>query len=98
MQGASSFAIHKKSLPPITSPDERSERARQMLARTLVMGTTVGFVGAGCSVPLGFPTWTGFATSVVKKTIEWLETKNASFTTPTTQQFLSTANRLDDSL
>lgn len=43
-----------------------------MLARALNLGTTVAFVGAGCSIPLGYPTWTNLAKELVDHTLEAL--------------------------
>ncbi len=40
-----------------------------MLARALNLGNTVAFVGAGCSIPLGYPTWRGLAQELVEHTL-----------------------------
>ena len=43
-----------------------------MLARALNLGNTVAFVGAGCSIPLGYPTWRDLARELVEHTLEAL--------------------------
>lgn len=38
-------------------PEERERRTREMLCRSLNLGTVVAFVGAGCSTAFGLPSW-----------------------------------------
>lgn len=59
------FAPHKRADFRRLDPGKRDALFRQMLSRALDSDTTVAFVGAGCSAPLGYPTWTGFAQSVL---------------------------------
>lgn len=59
------FAVHKLPPNPWASPEERLELNRQMLARVLNLHTLVAFVGAGCSVPLGYPTWQQMALNIL---------------------------------
>lgn len=51
------FGAYKLELKPGATRDERIRRSRDMLSRVLNLGTTVAFVGAGCSIPLGYPSW-----------------------------------------
>jgi tetratricopeptide (TPR) repeat protein len=48
---------------------ERLQRSREMLLRALSLETTIAFVGSGCSVPLGYPTWRELALSLVRATL-----------------------------
>ena len=43
-----------------------------MLARALNLSTTVAFVGSGCSVPLGYPTWETLALELLDHTLNVL--------------------------
>ena len=43
-----------------------------MLSRCLDLGTTVAFVGAGCSTPLGYDRWGPLICSLIDKTLEGL--------------------------
>lgn len=52
---------------------ERIERAEQMLSRALNLRTLVAVVGNGCSRPLGYPSWTGFARQALEHSIAALE-------------------------
>ncbi len=58
--------------------EERIRRSREMLFRVLSQNTTVAFVGSGCSVPLGYPNWTGFVQRLVSATREYLEQNRGS--------------------
>src|ERR1700687_1545569 len=64
------FGAHKIELKPGATREERFHRSRAMLSRVLNLRTTVAFVGAGCSVPLGYPTWTEVAKLLVAHAIE----------------------------
>ena len=35
----------------------------------LTQGSTVAVIGAGCSIPLGYPSWRGFASDLVQHTL-----------------------------
>lgn len=50
-----------EQLPPVFSPEQRTanEARKDTLAEILASGEAVLFVGAGCSVPLGYPAWPG---------------------------------------
>jgi len=48
-----------------------------MLAHALTQGTTVAVVGSGCSVPLGYPTWTQFAKEFVDLAFNALDRSGA---------------------
>ncbi len=64
------FGAHKIELKPGATREERLRRSRAMLSRVLNLGTTVAFVGAGCSIPLGYPSWGEFAKLLVERAIE----------------------------
>jgi len=67
------FAPHL--VPPKgIAPEERIRRSREMLCRVLSLETTVAFVGAGCSAPLGYPTWGALSTLLTHQTRELLDT------------------------
>lgn len=70
MQKRVGFGAHKLELKPGATREERIGRARDMLSRVLNMRSVVAFVGAGASVPLGYPTWTQFAKLLVDHTLE----------------------------
>ena len=53
------FGAERIALPATAGYEEEIERRMVMLARCLNMKTTVAFVGAGCSLPLGYPDWDG---------------------------------------
>jgi tetratricopeptide (TPR) repeat protein len=53
------FGAERIELPVTASYAEVIERRMVMLARCLNMKTTVAFIGAGCSIPLGYPDWGG---------------------------------------
>lgn len=68
-----SVAEHRMA-PSFLQPEyEWERRAQEMLARDLSQaGSVVVFVGAGCSAPLGYPTWQAFASHLVKETSRML--------------------------
>ena len=66
------FGAHKLELKPGASREDRIRRTRDMLSRVLNLRTTVAFVGAGCSVPLGYPTWSEFAKLLVAHALDLL--------------------------
>ncbi len=67
-----SLGAHRLPLAPGASREERLQRSREMLAHALTQGTTVAVVGTGCSIPLGYPSWQGFATELVDRCVEAL--------------------------
>jgi tetratricopeptide (TPR) repeat protein len=64
------FGAHKLEPAPWASRQSLLERRRTMLYRVLNMHTTVAFLGAGCSVPLGYPSWQQFVFRVVDFTLK----------------------------
>src|SRR5690242_14946788 len=64
------FGAHKIELKWGATREDRIRRARDMISRVLNLRSTVAFVGAGCSVPLGYPTWTKFARLLVAHALE----------------------------
>ncbi len=44
-----------------------------MAAHALTQGTVVAVVGAGCSAPLGYPTWTQLTSRIVELTLQLLD-------------------------
>jgi len=64
------FGAHKFEPEWVATRDERLRRTREMLSRVLNLRSTVALVGAGCSVPLGYPTWAQFAQLLVAYTLE----------------------------
>lgn len=54
------FGAERIELPPTASRDDVIRQRTVMLARCLNMGTTVAFIGAGCSIALGYPDWKAF--------------------------------------
>lgn len=67
------LAAHRLPWDPDAGRQERIRRSRELLARALTQGTTVAVVGAGCSVPRGYPTWTRFARDLVELTLRELD-------------------------
>ena len=65
-----SLGPHRLSLPRGASRDERVARSREMLCRAFTLGTTIAFVGAGLSVPLGYPRWQGMALDLIRRTLK----------------------------
>jgi tetratricopeptide (TPR) repeat protein len=45
---------------------ERQEHIENLLCRSLNMKTVVAFIGAGASIPLGYPSWKKFAEDMLK--------------------------------
>jgi tetratricopeptide (TPR) repeat protein len=63
------LGAHRLPPAPDASREERLERSREMLAHALCQETTVAVVGSGCSVPLGYPSWKGFAAELIDRTL-----------------------------
>jgi len=63
------LAAHRLPPAPDSSREERLRRSREMLAHSLTQGSTVAVVGSGCSAPLGYPSWKGFAEEIVDLTL-----------------------------
>jgi len=66
------FGAERIELPATASRQDVIRQRTVMLARCLNMGTTVAFVGAGCSIALGYPGWKTFvlhAIAAMKSTI-----------------------------
>lgn len=53
--------------------EDRQAHIRNMLARYLNLGTVVALVGAGASIPLGYPSWTRFAKDALTKSKELIQ-------------------------
>jgi tetratricopeptide (TPR) repeat protein len=62
------FGTHRLAPSKILSYEDWKSRNQAMLYRTLNMGTTIAFVGAGCSAPLGYPAWKAFAKKLIEAT------------------------------
>lgn len=62
-----------EELNPNASFDERQEHIQNMLARYLNLGTVVALIGAGASIPLGYPSWTKFAINTLKEACNWIK-------------------------
>src|SRR5437868_7904699 len=62
--GITSLAIQRRGIWIVAN--ERQKRNHEMLSRALSLGTTVAFVGAGCSRDSGLPSWTQFAANAVE--------------------------------
>lgn len=60
------LAAHRLPPAPDASREERLRRSREMLAHALTQGSTVAVVGSGCSAPLGYPSWRGFAAEIIE--------------------------------
>jgi hypothetical protein len=73
MQERIGLGAQKLGLDPHATREQRIKRNREMLYRVLNLHTTVAFVGAGCSVPLGYPTWKTFAEKAVAHSSEVLQ-------------------------
>ncbi len=56
---------------------ERIKRSKGILFRALNTHTIVAFIGSGCSVPLGYPTWHGFARAAVEHSLTVLQTMSS---------------------
>ncbi|MCP4655120.1 MAG: NACHT domain-containing protein, partial [bacterium] len=63
------FSLGPHRLLPGATREERIARSREMLFRALNLGTTVAFVGSGCSAPLGYPSWNGIAGGLIRETL-----------------------------
>lgn len=66
------FGAHKQRPPRWSNRDERQLHSIDMLCRVLNMRTTVAVVGSGCTIPLGYPTWEGFACGLVDRVADGL--------------------------
>jgi tetratricopeptide (TPR) repeat protein len=73
------FGAHKLELKPGATREDRLRRSRAMLSRALNLRTTVAFAGAGCSVPLGYPTWIEFAKLMVARAIETCQSSSHNY-------------------
>lgn len=62
-----SLAAHRLPLPPVNT-DERDRLVRETLSRVLNMGTTVAFLGAGCSWAWKYPLWGQAVEEILKAT------------------------------
>ena len=51
------LGAYRLPLPAEASWEDRMQRNSEMLSRVLNLRTTVAFIGAGCSIPLGYPSW-----------------------------------------
>jgi tetratricopeptide (TPR) repeat protein len=58
-----SFLRYSRSMP--WNYDLQQARHKEMLYRALNLGTTVAFLGAGCSLDFGLPDWANFASAAV---------------------------------
>ncbi len=80
---ADPYSLGPHRLPRGATHEERVARNRERLFRALSLGTTVAFVGAGCSAPLGYPRWSDIAGALIRETLRALrrhpsEPKNKS--------------------
>lgn len=71
-----SVGAHHLRPRPGSSREERLARAREMLAHALTRGSTVAVVGNGCSIPLGYPSWSEFAKEIVDLALQTLEDRS----------------------
>ncbi|HYM75661.1 MAG TPA: SIR2 family protein [Candidatus Dormibacteraeota bacterium] len=55
-----------RPVPDLPSWKARERHTRKMLSRALDLGTTVAFVGAGCSAALGYPDWANLVEEIRK--------------------------------
>lgn len=69
----SGFFEQKHAVESAALPEERRIHNLALLSRALNMGTTVAFIGAGCSAPLSYPTWRQFARITVANTLAALD-------------------------
>lgn len=67
-----SLGAHRLPLSAEASREERLERSREMLFHALTQETVVAVVGTGCSMPLGYPSWRGFAAELVERSLDAL--------------------------
>jgi hypothetical protein len=63
-----------------SSFDERQKHIKNMLARYLNLRTVVALIGSGASIPLGYPSWTGFAENTLEKASEFIKDEDFSGT------------------
>lgn len=69
-----------EELDPQASFSQRQEHILNMLARYLNLRTVVALVGAGASIPLGYPSWTDFAKNTLKAAGKCIADPNHLFT------------------
>jgi tetratricopeptide (TPR) repeat protein len=67
------FAAHKLQLSPCATRQERIAHSRQMLLRSLGLGTTVAVIGSGMTVPFGYPSWQELAIEILELTLELIQ-------------------------
>lgn len=60
-------------LPSKLGRETREQRSRNLLLRALEQGTTIAFLGAGVSVPFGYPRWEKLSDDVLKYTLAKLK-------------------------
>src|SRR5215210_808969 len=72
MESRVGFMEQKQEPRPGAPRAERVKQNRRRLERALNLHTTVAFVGAGCSAPLGHLTWPEFTREAIKHTHEKL--------------------------
>ena len=69
-----SFGAHILPRDYLASWDAQEQRNREMLSHALNLRDTIVFVGAGCSIPLGYPSWkdlsAGKAITTAQETIK----------------------------
>jgi tetratricopeptide (TPR) repeat protein len=70
------FGVERGELPATATRAEVIEQRMEILAHCLSMRTTVAFVGAGCSLSLGYPDWPSLARKAIAKTQEALASRN----------------------
>src|SRR3954466_11115187 len=59
------FGAERIPLPPTARREDVIAQRTVMLARCLNMKTTVAFIGAGCSMALGYPDWQGLVAGAI---------------------------------
>jgi len=90
------LGAHRFPRVPGEPREVQLQRTRDMLARALNLGTTVAFVGAGCSIPLGYPTWRILALELVDHTLDILaQLENAPAARLDTERLSSCKTRLE---
>jgi len=87
------FGAERIELPATASYEDVIERRTVMLARCLNMKTTVAFVGAGCSLPLGYPDWDGLTRGAAAAMRAALESRNEGKYATARERFARIATR-----